>query len=76
MITLNKIKYMIQVGRKAKIYKKPLYEGIPFYHKPHYIDIHDGYKYRTKDQVMDELKDMKFKMKLTRHLYPEGIDLH
>lgn len=49
MITLNKIKYMIQVGRKAKIYKKPLYEGIPFYHKPHYIDIHDGYKYRTKD---------------------------
>lgn len=48
MFRLTQIRFSIHVTRKAKIHKKQLYGGIPFYHKPHYIDIHDGYKLRSK----------------------------
>jgi hypothetical protein len=43
---------MFQIGKKAKIYKKPFSEAIPHFHKPHPIDIHDGYQYRSKEKVM------------------------
>jgi len=49
MLNLSKIQYWFLIGKKAKIYKKPLYEAIPHLHKPHYIDIHEGYTKRTKE---------------------------
>ena len=49
MLNLTKIQYCFLIGKKAKIYKKPLYEAIPHLHKPHYIDIHEGYTKRTKE---------------------------
>lgn len=53
MIRLTHLRFPIHVTRKAKIHKKPLYGGIPFYHKPHYMDIHDGYKTRSKEEVLE-----------------------
>lgn len=47
MINLHRLTCTFRVTKKAKIYKKPLYEAIPDFHKPHYIDIHDGYTKRT-----------------------------
>lgn len=54
---LGQLHYGFRVTRKAKIYKKPYCSGIPDYHKPHFIDIHDTYKYRNKEEVMSELAD-------------------
>jgi hypothetical protein len=71
MLKLCELTYMLRITSKAKIYKKPLYEGIPQYHKPHYVDIHDGYTYRSKEEVLNELRGLNLKMKVTRHVYPE-----
>lgn len=50
MINSPLIKYMVRVTSKPrKIYKKPFYDAIPKFHKPHEIDIHDGYTYRSYD---------------------------
>lgn len=49
MIKLCQLAYGFRVTRKAKIYKRPLYSALPDFHKPHYIDIHNGYKYRSKE---------------------------
>ena len=43
----RRIEYGFRVSRKAKMYKEPIYGGIPHYMKPHFIDIHDTYKLRT-----------------------------
>lgn len=73
---LCELSYMFRVTSKAKIYKKPFYEGIPHYHKPHYIDIHDGYAYRTKEEVLNELRGLNLKLSITRHVYPETDPEH
>ena len=65
------INYQFRVTRKAKIYKRPIYSGIPDYHRPHFIDIHDTYQKRTKEEVMAELKESDYKVQVTRHLYSE-----
>lgn len=43
------INYGFRVTRKAKFYKKPILSGIPDYHKPNFVDIHDTYQNRPKD---------------------------
>lgn len=48
-LSQNVFAFSLRVTRKAKIYKRPIYSGIPDYHKPHFIDIHDTYQYRTKE---------------------------
>lgn len=65
------INYQFRVTRKAKIYKRPIYSGIPDYHKPHFIDIHDTYQKRTKEEVMAELHEADYKVQITKHLYSE-----
>jgi hypothetical protein len=52
MIKLCSLSFGFGGLRRAKIYKKPLYEAIPHFQKPHFIDIHDEYQYRTRKQVM------------------------
>lgn len=51
MLKINRLVYLFRETKKAKIYKKPFYEAIPHLHKPHYMDIHEGYKKRTKEEV-------------------------
>lgn len=48
MMKLAQISFYLHQTKKMKIYKKPLYEAIPAFHKPHYVDIHDGYKCRSR----------------------------
>ena len=42
--------------RKTKVWKPKHYEAIPYFMKPHFIDIHDTYKLRSIDEVKAELK--------------------
>ena len=54
MILTNKIvnnfaRMMFKHPRKAKFYKPKFCEAMPHYLKPHFIDIHDTYKLRSKD---------------------------
>lgn len=71
MIGATKIRFMIQGNKPRKIYKKQFYEAIPYFHKPHDVDIHDGYTYRKRSEVMSELKNLKIAITVTRHVYPE-----
>lgn len=62
MILSNKIvqnfaRIIFKPTRKAKYYKPKFCEAMPHYLKPHFIDIHDTYTLRSKDEVMSELKD-------------------
>lgn len=53
MIKLKQVNFLFRFNKPRKIYKKNFYEGIPHFHKPNYVDIHDGYKYRSKEEVMN-----------------------
>ncbi len=37
--------------RQARFWKPKHYDAIPHYVKPNYIDIHDSYKLRTKEEI-------------------------
>ena len=46
----------IRSRRQAKFWKPKHYDAIPHYVKPHFIDIHDSYKLRSLQEVLDELR--------------------
>ncbi len=70
MIKATQITFMIRGNKPRKIYKKPFYEAIPYFHKPHDVDIHDGYTYRKRGEVNEELRKLKIVIEITRHIYP------
>lgn len=69
MLKLNRLLYSFRETKKAKIYKKPFYEAIPHLHKPHYMDIHEGYQKRTRQEVKTELDNLEFDVQVKRCIY-------
>ena len=55
-----------------KIWKPKHYEAIPHYVKPHFIDIHDTYKLRSKDEVLSELRKNKYSVEFVLNLYSDS----
>jgi len=65
MLRLNLIRFgmaLERTSRKAKIYKPATYQAIPYYQKPIYIDPHDTYTKRSKDEVLTELRQREFEI--------------
>jgi len=44
-------RFLNRRSRQATFWKPKFYEAIPHYVKPHFIDIHDSYKLRTREEV-------------------------
>jgi hypothetical protein len=64
-----------RTSRKAKVHVAPVYEAIPYYYKPNFIDQHDTYTKRTKEEIKAELDGKQFKIKYLRKLYAP-TDIH
>lgn len=76
MLSLLSItRYHLQrTARQARFWKPTHYEAIPHYVKPHFIDIHDSYKLRTRDEVLAELRSKEYEITVEKIFYNNDVE--
>lgn len=61
-------------SRKCKVYVPKFYEAIPHHYKPIFIDIHDSYKPRSKEEIKKELDGLQYSYEVEMALFPNDAN--
>ena len=58
-----------RTARQARFWKPKHYDAIPHYVKPNYIDIHDSYKLRTKEEIKAQMAEQEYEIQFERVIF-------